>query len=1219
MTSNPVYRIPCLFFLALLAAFSARATTIVMPTDEELIAKSPVVLSGTVESMAPVERNGAIWTETILNVDQVLKGTNPGPTATIREVGGKIGTDQTVIFGSPEYAVGERVLVFLWPTRRGDYQTMDLFVGKFTERFTLAGERLWYRNDEAPRTVLLNHNLERIDAVSVQRDASRFESFIRERAAGRAGDAGYGVANPDMMWSLSENFTMISEPTIYRWFTFDSGGSVVWKGEGTQPGYSDGGVSEAKTGMAAWTSYSSAKINYTWGGLTSASPGGLNVPNGINEVMFNDPLDEIAGSWTGSSGVVGQGGFNNVNGPRSWNSPFSADSSHPAQTWSAWNITEGNLTIQDGVSPARGISSSVLAEILAHEFGHTLGFGHSADGTALMYPSVSGRGASLRTDDQSAARWLYPNGNGGPLVPPAPSSLAASATSSTSVRLTWRDNASDETKQTIYYATGSGGFIRWGDVGANATSSNLTGLSPSQTYSFRVTASNSTGESGVSNTASVTLPGGTVTAAFSVSPSSGVAGVTRFSFTDQSTGSVVSRNWSFGDGSSSGSTNPTHIYNSPGTYSVTLTVYNGGSQQSSASHAVTVTSSGPALSAAFDLSSSSITEGQSIQFTDRSTGSPTSWLWTFGDGWTSTTQHPSHRFDSAGVFTVTLTVKNTQGQSTTSRNISVSSSPAVDPVNADFTLSTSTPGVNELVSFEDRSSGNPTSWRWSFGDGYTSSTRSPTHRYSRSGSFTVTLTASRSGSSSSASRTVVVDAPAQTFHGLIPVSTQVTGAGGTSWRTDLTIHNAGSFGVSVRVLFIPGYGGSAQSRTISLAAGRSISWQNILASLFGLADGAGALRIESDSASGIPDLRVASRTYTDGPDGTYGQFVESVPGESTPARLLLTGVEWSTRFRTNIGLVNRSSQFITTTLTLYASSGGVLGQTTLTLPPNSFQQQSAPSLFPILGSGSHSQMSIQLQSSSANAVTAYASIIDNVSQDPVYLSARGVETDHDLFVPAVGRTGGAEGTYWRSDVTLFNPGSSSISVTLRFLRAGQDNRFTGSRSIALGPHNTRTIQDVVTWLGGGENSGALELIWSGGSEGPLVSSRTYTTRNGDIGTLGQAIRASNSGETGSTSVIPGLSWNTAFRTNVGFVNAGDNPMTLTLTLLDSTGRALGVRTLGLLPRSQTQGSASQLFPGVNLAAAGAFTLRAQSSVPTLLAYGSVVDNHSGDPVFVSGQ
>ncbi len=64
---------------------------------------------------------------------------------------------------------------------------------------------------------------------------------------------------------------------------------------------------------------------------------------------------------------------------------------------------------------------------------------------------------------------------------------------------------------------------------------------------------------------------------------------------------------------------------------------------------------------------SNVTEGYSsltVQFTDMSTGSPTSWSWDFGDGNTSTVQNPTHTYNEAGNYIVTLTVENSAGSTT---------------------------------------------------------------------------------------------------------------------------------------------------------------------------------------------------------------------------------------------------------------------------------------------------------------------------------------------------------------------------------------------------------------------------------------------------------------------------------------------------------------------------------------------------------------------------
>ena len=56
-----------------------------------------------------------------------------------------------------------------------------------------------------------------------------------------------------------------------------------------------------------------------------------------------------------------------------------------------------------------------------------------------------------------------------------------------------------------------------------------------------------------------------------------------------------------------------------------------------------------------------------IQFTDRTTNLPTSWLWDFGDGTTSTAQNPSHQYAATGSYNVTLSATNTNGTASITR------------------------------------------------------------------------------------------------------------------------------------------------------------------------------------------------------------------------------------------------------------------------------------------------------------------------------------------------------------------------------------------------------------------------------------------------------------------------------------------------------------------------------------------------------------------------
>lgn len=76
--------------------------------------------------------------------------------------------------------------------------------------------------------------------------------------------------------------------------------------------------------------------------------------------------------------------------------------------------------------------------------------------------------------------------------------------------------------------------------------------------------------------------------------------------------------------------------------------------------------------ASFDIVPGFPSKGKPTQFRDRSTGVPTSWLWNFGDGATSTQQNPTHTYNTTGTFTVTLQVTNAAGTDSLIRTVTVS-------------------------------------------------------------------------------------------------------------------------------------------------------------------------------------------------------------------------------------------------------------------------------------------------------------------------------------------------------------------------------------------------------------------------------------------------------------------------------------------------------------------------------------------------------------------
>lgn len=124
--------------------------------------------------------------------------------------------------------------------------------------------------------------------------------------------------------------------------------------------------------------------------------------------------------------------------------------------------------------------------------------------------------------------------------------------------------------------------------------------------------------------------------------------------------------WQFGDGSTSASSNPIYTYVSPGAYTVNLTAGNEFGTNLSQSQVITVYSISPSsLYADFVASPLTPTVGQTVLFTNMSSGGANTFNWSFGDGINSTLQNPSHAYSSLGYKNVTLTVTNATGASNT--------------------------------------------------------------------------------------------------------------------------------------------------------------------------------------------------------------------------------------------------------------------------------------------------------------------------------------------------------------------------------------------------------------------------------------------------------------------------------------------------------------------------------------------------------------------------
>jgi hypothetical protein len=422
---KPNWLTPLVLLVFLLGcAQSTFATTAIVPPDDDMIIGARVIVKGRILSIESRfdEQQGRIFTYIKLKVQEVLKGQITERKIVIKELGGQVGDRLSVVYGNPEFALGEQVLMYLDTWKDGSLRTYQMFLGKFSivkdektgHEFAVRGtgdehvEMLPTDKGKGGGTITDRMEVSAYIAMVKSRLAANiersrgFEQTYYTNVPTLASPPGYG--SDSKQGEIHPQFVLMNPPA--RWFEPDTGQSVPYTlnpNASTDPQVPPLVVDAADIAAAAnsWSTVQGCALHISFSGnldecyLQSGTPG-------INVVSNN--CDGRNSPSTGCAGILAWGG---------WSGGFYSPIVINGTTFQ-YRITQGFVSCNPWAACNFGDHCSVQF-IVTHEMGHALGLGHSQFQQATMYAIAYqiARCAVIWTDDQDAIKFVYP-GSGGP-------------------------------------------------------------------------------------------------------------------------------------------------------------------------------------------------------------------------------------------------------------------------------------------------------------------------------------------------------------------------------------------------------------------------------------------------------------------------------------------------------------------------------------------------------------------------------------------------------------------------------------------------------------------------------------------------------------------------------------------------------------------------------------------------------------------------------------
>ncbi|MEO6259164.1 MAG: hypothetical protein ABIP63_02400 [Thermoanaerobaculia bacterium] len=479
---------------------------------------------------------------------------------------------------------------------------------------------------------------------------------------------------------------------------------------------------------------------------------------------------------------------------------------------------------------------------------------------------------------------------------------------------------------------------------------------------------------------------------------------------------------------------------------------------------------------------------------------------------------------------------------------------------------------------------------------------------------------------------------------IVPIVGHAPGANGSQFQSDVRIANVSAQPAKYQLnLTLTGTDGtqSGQSTSVQVEPGATMALDDIMSNFFGItSDGSGAtgsLEIRPltstaaapASSSSTPSIQtvVSSRTFTTSALGTFSQqipaislsqFVEKSSDTAISGVLTLQHLVQSAAYRTNLGLVEGAGESANVLVRVFNLAGLELTSIPLSLMPGEHKQLNYfLSRYGIATTDARIEVEV---TSSTGKVSAYASVVDNFTNDPLLVPGV-VKTTAVATQPVIPSVADAvDGSARiRSDVRIFNSGPAAVTATLVFTPENNGGLPVTAAPLAIAAGEVRVLDDVINSLFGKSNLRGSIAITATPASPLIVSSRTYTqTGSGTYGQFVPAVTAADTSGLGERILqLVQLEQSGRYSTDIGVVETAGKPTTVEISVISSDSKVYP-KTSFTLPANGTQRLALADF-GLSSAYNVRVTVKILSGSGRVSAYGSVVDVQTRDTTFIPAQ